>query len=152
MNGKSSSWMLVAMLCVDYSRHLFFFSFDLAEKFRLCTSPSPDFLLLTIGEGRSAIERAADWLIPIISSHPTIINRLQPSASCFLLLRAYGVEGDKNRSLLELTAPLLNHASDPSTTLSANPSGSVVKPPRFFSSVARVTVAAATPLGKEGSA
>ncbi|KAL7535980.1 hypothetical protein ACHAXR_006845, partial [Thalassiosira sp. AJA248-18] len=85
--------------------------FGLAEKFRLSTSP--DFLLLTIGEGssRTQIERAYDWLIPIISSHAAIIDRLQPSASCFLLLRAYGVEGDKNRELLDLTAPLLSHVS-----------------------------------------
>eukprot|EP00581_Thalassiosira_minuscula_P003929 CAMPEP_0183747604 /NCGR_PEP_ID=MMETSP0737-20130205/67347_1 /TAXON_ID=385413 /ORGANISM="Thalassiosira miniscula, Strain CCMP1093" /LENGTH=2129 /DNA_ID=CAMNT_0025983317 /DNA_START=37 /DNA_END=6424 /DNA_ORIENTATION=+ len=84
-------------------------SFNLAEKFRLSTSP--DFLLQTIGEGRSAIERAYDWLIPIISTHPTIIDRLQPSATCFLLLRAYGAEGDKNRELLDLTAPLLSHVT-----------------------------------------
>ena len=83
--------------------------FDLAERFRLSTSP--DFLLQTIGEGRSAIERAYDWLIPIISSHPNIIDRLQPSSSCFLLLRAYGAEGEKNRELLDLTAPLLSHVS-----------------------------------------
>lgn len=85
------------------------FSFELAKKFRL--SSSPDFLLQTIGEGRSAIERAYDWLIPIISAHPSIIDRLQPSASCFLLLRAYGAEGDENRELLDLTAPLLSHVS-----------------------------------------
>ena len=85
------------------------FSFDLAEKFRLSTSPN--FLLQTIREGRSAIERADDGLIPIISSHLAIIDRLQPSASCFLLLRAYGVEGDKNRELLDLTAPLLSHVT-----------------------------------------
>ena len=83
--------------------------FDLAERFRLSTSP--DFLLQTIGEGRSAIERAYDWLIPIVSSHPDIIDRLQPSSSCFLLLRAYGAEGEKNRELLDLTAPLLSHVS-----------------------------------------
>lgn len=82
--------------------------FELAEKFRL--SISPDFLLQTVGEGRSAIERAYDWLIPIIASHPNIIDRLNPSSSCFLLLRAYG-EGEKNRELLELTAPLLSHVS-----------------------------------------
>eukprot|EP00571_Detonula_confervacea_P003451 CAMPEP_0172329500 /NCGR_PEP_ID=MMETSP1058-20130122/60916_1 /TAXON_ID=83371 /ORGANISM="Detonula confervacea, Strain CCMP 353" /LENGTH=2101 /DNA_ID=CAMNT_0013046679 /DNA_START=37 /DNA_END=6342 /DNA_ORIENTATION=- len=83
--------------------------FGLAEKFRLSTSP--DFLLQTIGEGRSSIERAYDWLIPIISSHPAIIDRLPPSASCFLLLRAYGVEGDMNRELLDLTAPLRTHVT-----------------------------------------
>lgn len=82
--------------------------FDLADKFRLSTSP--DFLLQTIGEGRSAIERAYDWLIPIICSHPDIIDRLQASSSCFLLLRAYA-EGEQNRELLDLTAPLLSHVS-----------------------------------------
>ena len=83
--------------------------FGLAEKFRLSTAP--DFLLRTIGEGRSAIERAYDWLIPIISAHPATIDRLQPSASCFLLLRAYGEEGDNDSELLNLTAPLLAHVS-----------------------------------------
>lgn len=83
--------------------------FELAKKFRM--SSLPDFLLQTIGSGRSAIERAYDWLIPIISAHPAIIDRLHPSASCFLLLRAYGTEGDKNRDLLDLTAPLLSHVS-----------------------------------------
>ena len=82
--------------------------FDLADKFRLSTSL--DFLLQTIGEGRSAIERAYDWLIPIICSHPDIIDRLQASSSCFLLLRAYA-EGEQNRELLDLTAPLLSHVS-----------------------------------------
>ena len=82
--------------------------FGLAEKFRQVTNP--DFLLQTIGEGRSAIERAYDWLIPIISSHEEIIHRLQPNASCYLLLRAYGTEGgEKNRELLDLTKPLQFH-------------------------------------------
>lgn len=81
----------------------------MAERFRVCTSP--DFLLQAIGEGREAIERAYDWLIPIISSHPAIIDRLQPEASCFLLLRAYGREGDTNEELLDLTAPLLMHVT-----------------------------------------
>ena len=82
--------------------------FGLAEKFRQVTIP--DFLLQTIGEGRSAIERAYDWLIPIISSHAEIIHRLQPNASCYLLLRAYGsTEGEKNKELLDLTKPLLCH-------------------------------------------
>ncbi|KAL7554730.1 hypothetical protein ACHAWF_018265 [Thalassiosira exigua] len=86
-------------------------SFGLAERFRLSTSP--DFLLQTIGHGsgRYAIERSAHWLIPIISLHPAIIDRLNPSASCFLVLRAYGGDGDKNRELLDLTAPLLLHVS-----------------------------------------
>ncbi len=83
--------------------------FGLAEKFRQVTTP--DILLQTIGEGRSAIERAYDWLIPIISSHPEIIiHRLQPNASCYLLLRAYGsTEGENNKELLDLTKPLLSH-------------------------------------------
>ena len=105
------SYVFIVTLIMSLTHNKFplVFSFDLAEKFRLSTSP--DFLLQTIGEGRSAIERAYDWLIPIISSHPAIIDRLQPSASCFLLLRAYGVEGDKNRELLDLTAPLLSHVT-----------------------------------------
>lgn len=82
--------------------------FGLAEKFRDVTTPM-DFLLHTIGNGRSAIERAYDWLIPVISSHEEIIHRLQPNASCFLLLRAYGTEGEKNRELLDLAKPLLCH-------------------------------------------
>ena len=82
--------------------------FHLASKFR--QNITPDFLLKTIGEGRSAIERAYDWLIPVISSNPEIIHRLQPNASCYLLLRAYGsIEGEKNRDLLDLTKPLLRH-------------------------------------------
>lgn len=81
--------------------------FGLAEKFRRVTDP--DFLLQTVGEGRSAIERAYDWLIPIISSESEIIHRLQPNASSYLLLRAYGTEGEKNRELLDLTKPLLGH-------------------------------------------
>ena len=85
-------------------------SFDLAERFRLSTSP--DFLLATIGQGRSSIERAYDWLIPVISSHPDTIERLQPSATCFLLLRAYGAEGGKDSKLLELTAPLMSHVRE----------------------------------------
>ena len=100
---------MTSSLVVSSSESFLVFRFDLAKKLRLTTSP--DFLLATIGEGRSAIERAYDWLIPIISSHPAIIHRLQPSASCFLLLRAYGVEGDKNRTLLDLTAPLLSHVT-----------------------------------------
>ena len=82
--------------------------FGLAERFRLCEDP--DFLLRAIGStSRESIERAYDWLIPIISSHPRTINRLPSSASCFLLLRAYGTEGDKNKQLLELSAPLRQH-------------------------------------------
>ncbi|KAL7488211.1 hypothetical protein ACHAW6_015042 [Cyclotella cf. meneghiniana] len=83
-------------------------TFNLADKFR--SSIEPDFLLQTIGDGRSAIERAYDWLIPIISLHPEIIHRLQPSATCFLLLRAYEAEaGKSNRELIGLSAPLLSH-------------------------------------------
>ena len=52
----------------------------------------------------------SDWLIPIISLHPEVIHRLQPSATCFLLLRAYGSEaGKSNRELIGLSAPLLSH-------------------------------------------
>lgn len=85
--------------------------FHLADAFKVCKDP--DFILLTIGSlARDGIERAYDWLIPIISSSPDIINRLPPSASCFLLLRAYGAEGNENDQLLELSTPLLNHVSD----------------------------------------
>lgn len=83
--------------------------FGLSDAFR--RSASPDFLMKTIGgTSRDYIERAYDWLIPIISSSQHIIERLPPSASCFLLLRAYGTDGyQKNTQLLELAAPLLDH-------------------------------------------
>jgi len=82
--------------------------FGISEQFRLCQSP--DYLLLAIGStSRASIERSHDWLIPIISSHPSLINRLPSSASCFLLLRAYGAEGGKNDQLLKLSAPLRGH-------------------------------------------
>ncbi len=74
-----------------------------------CTSP--DFILKTIGStSRDGIERAYQWLIPVISSFPSVIDRLPPSASCFLLLRAYGKENnDTDYQLLELSSPLLTH-------------------------------------------
>lgn len=82
--------------------------FGISERFRLCQSP--DYLLRAIGStSRASIERAYDWLIPIISSHPETINRLPSSASCFLLLRAYGAEGGENDQLLMLSAPLRSH-------------------------------------------
>ena len=82
--------------------------FGISEQFRLCQSP--DYLLRAIGStSRASIERSHDWLIPIISSHPSFINRLPSSASCFLLLRAYGAEGGKNDQLLKLSAPLRGH-------------------------------------------
>lgn len=86
--------------------------FNLSDAFKACKDP--DYILLTIGSlTRDGIERAYDWLIPTISSCPNIINRLPPSASCFLLLRAYyGLEGNKNSQLLELSSPLLHHVSD----------------------------------------
>ncbi len=85
--------------------------FHLADAFK--NSTKPDYILLTIGSlSRDGIERAYDWLIPIISSCPDIIGRLPPSASCFLLLRAYGVEGDENSQLLELSLPLLHHVTN----------------------------------------
>jgi len=85
--------------------------FGLSECFRRCSTP--DFLMLTIGgNSRDYIERAYDWLIPIISSSQHLIHRLPPSASCFLLLRAYGTDGSQqNSQLLELVAPLLEHVS-----------------------------------------
>jgi integrator complex subunit 1 len=82
-------------------------TFRLAEKFRL--SIQPDYLLQTVGAGRTAIERAYDWLIPIISMQPEIIHRLQPSSTCFLLLKAYGAEAGDNKELIGLSAPLLVH-------------------------------------------
>lgn len=80
-------------------------SFLLAERFR--SSIDPDYLLQTIGDGRSAIERAYDWLIPIISQKSQVIHRLQPSSTCFILLKAYSA--DANKELVDLSAPLLCH-------------------------------------------
>ena len=85
--------------------------FHLSKAFKACINP--DFLLATIGStSRDSIERAYDWLIPTISSSGNIINRLPPSASCFLLLRAYGAEGNENYQLLHLASPLLKHVND----------------------------------------
>mmetsp|Transcript_59446 Transcript_59446/g.145493 ORF Transcript_59446/g.145493 Transcript_59446/m.145493 type:complete len:1801 (-) Transcript_59446:117-5519(-) len=85
--------------------------FDLPKVFQ--SSTSPDYVMLTIGStSRGAIERAYDWLIPIISFLPDTISRLPASASCFLLLRAYGTEGDEQSQLQELSAPLLQHVHD----------------------------------------
>jgi integrator complex subunit 1 len=83
--------------------------FGLADTFQRNTNP--DFVLMTIGKTtRGAIERAYDWLIPIISRLPGTIERLPASASCFLLLRAYGAEDGEDRAKLqELSAPLLSH-------------------------------------------
>jgi integrator complex subunit 1 len=86
--------------------------FDLPRVFRQ-KSTEPDFLLATIGSTtRGAIERAYDWLIPIISFFPETISRLPASASCFLLLRAYGTEGEERSQLQKLSAPLLEHVRD----------------------------------------
>jgi len=86
--------------------------FDLPRVFRQ-KSTEPDFLLATIGSTtRGAIERAYDWLIPIISFLPETISRLPASASCFLLLRAYGTEGEERSQLQKLSAPLLEHVRD----------------------------------------
>lgn len=85
--------------------------FSLSKTFQQIIEP--DFLLMTIGKTtRGAIERAYDWLIPIISNMPSTIARLPASASCVLLLRAYGTEGDERAQLKELSAPLLQHVSD----------------------------------------
>ena len=85
--------------------------FGLSETFQRSTNP--DFVLSTIGQTtRGAIERAYDWLIPIISYLPTTISRLPASTSCFLLLRAYGAEGEDRAKLQELSAPLLSHVHD----------------------------------------
>jgi integrator complex subunit 1 len=86
-------------------------SFDLPKTFQ--RSIKPDFLLMTIGNTtRGAIERAYDWLIPIISVFPDTISRLPASASCFLLLRAYGTEGEERSQLQNLSSPLLDHVRD----------------------------------------
>jgi integrator complex subunit 1 len=85
--------------------------FELSGIFQHCVVP--DFVLMSIGHtSRGAIERAYDWLIPIISSIPSTIARLPSSASCFLLLRAYSTEGDEQKLLKELSAPLLRHVQD----------------------------------------
>lgn len=85
--------------------------FELSDTFQ--RSADPDFLLMTIGKTtRGAIERAYEWLIPIISTIPETIARLPSSASCFLLLRAYGTEGDERKQLKELSSPLLRHVKD----------------------------------------
>lgn len=82
--------------------------YGLAETFQ--QSLDPDFLLLTLGgTSRDAIERAYDWLIPVISKYPGTISRLPSTASCVLLLRAYGTEGDERTQLKELSSPLLSH-------------------------------------------
>lgn len=73
-------------------------------------SEVPDLVQASIGDtSRDAIERAYDWLIPVISSIPTVINRLPANASCFLLLRVYGTESEGDSKLRELSAPLLQH-------------------------------------------
>jgi integrator complex subunit 1 len=85
--------------------------YQLSGIFQRCVAP--DYILMSIGQtSRGAIERAYDWLIPIISSMPTTIARLPSSASCFLLLRAYSTEGEEQKQLKELSAPLLRHVQD----------------------------------------
>jgi hypothetical protein len=82
--------------------------FQLSAGFINCLKP--DFVLRTIGNTtRHGIERAHDWLIPIISVYPSVIDRLPSSASCFLLLRAYGKRQDDSEELLKLISPLLDH-------------------------------------------
>jgi len=85
--------------------------FDLSDTFQ--RSIEPDFLLMTLGgTSRGAIERAYDWLIPVISKLPDTIGRLPSSASCFLLLRAYNADGEERDQLKQLSAPLLGHIAD----------------------------------------
>ena len=85
--------------------------FNISSAFQRCTTP--DFILWTIGEtSRGAIERAYDWLIPIISAIPELISRLPSSASCFLLLRAYGSDTGDGSQLKKLSAPLLSHVKE----------------------------------------
>jgi integrator complex subunit 1 len=82
--------------------------FGLSRTFQ--ESVKPDLVLASIGDtSRGAIERAYDWLIPVISTVPSVIARLPPSSSCFLLLRVFGTEGDNSSKLRELSAPLLQH-------------------------------------------
>ena len=84
--------------------------FSLANTFR--RSIAPDFVLIALGSTtRGAIERAYDWLIPVVSMLPSIIGRLPASASCFLLLRAFGSESEGNNELRQLSAPLLDHVT-----------------------------------------
>ena len=85
--------------------------FQLSNSFRI--SEEPDFLLMSIGDkSRQSIERAYGWILPIISTHSNIIERLPSSASCFLLLKAYGndfEDSDKSSALSGLATPLLLH-------------------------------------------
>lgn len=86
-------------------------AFGLSAEFQ--RSSDPDFLSMTIGNTtREAVERAYDWLIPIVSMLPETITRLHSSTSCFLLLRAYGTDGDEKKQLWELAAPLLRHVQE----------------------------------------
>lgn len=85
--------------------------FKLSDIFQRCVDP--DFVLMSIGQtSRGAIERAYDWLIPIISAIPDTISRLPSSASCFLLLRAYSTKGEEQKQLKVLSAPLRRHVQD----------------------------------------
>ena len=82
--------------------------FGLSNIFQKCKEP--DFVQASIGDtSREAIERAYEWLIPIISSIPSVIDRLPASASCYLLLRVYGSGNDGDSKLRELSTPLLEH-------------------------------------------
>ena len=77
--------------------------FRLAESLRLCTAP--DYLMLILGHPtKENVSKSCEWLVPIISSKPSIISRLPPSASVYLLLTA--VDDD---NLVELAAPLILH-------------------------------------------
>jgi integrator complex subunit 1 len=85
--------------------------FELSDTFQ--RSISPDYLSMTIGNTtRAAVERAYDWLIPVIARAPATIARLQSSTSCFLLLRAYGTNGEERKQLKELASPLLRHVQE----------------------------------------
>jgi integrator complex subunit 1 len=76
-------------------------------------SVEPDFLLMTIGAtSRDSIERSHDWLIPVISRVPDAVRRLPSNAACFLLLRAYGTEGQQRKQLKALSAPLLTNVQE----------------------------------------
>jgi hypothetical protein len=77
--------------------------FGISEQLR--SSVQPDFLMMTLGQPtREGIGQSYKWLLPIISSSPHIVNRLSPTVSCFLLLKAF-----QENSLVDLVGGLVNH-------------------------------------------
>ena len=93
--------------------------FELSNVFQ--RSKRPDYLSMTIGNTtRTAVERAYNWLVPIISRLPETIARLPSNTSCFLLLRTYGTDGEERRQLKELASPLLRHVQESLTGIFGN--------------------------------